>query len=348
VWWRRAFATLSACPSQGATPQGWGAAHWRWRLASRRPQLTRPGPSHPSPLPPASEVARHYHNSYAINDFSKNCADPVNAPCHASQGCSLFDRMQKACGTAAQQARCKKAGGAGFVYAGRHGCATNPVTKQSDQGHVISIAVAPVRGMEDVVDSAAAAKATSHMFKAMWDESLANKTGSNLDTGFTARSGGLIVNPPSHREFHQLHVHAGAWRTPAFEACLARMTESKAWQRITCPGLSEGGEVANCAKPPAGQSCQSATLAYKTVTDLSPAWADYRDGLKQLGGAVSGATAGELKYFAGLMATRGPALAGHRDQKFVIVYAPADVAAHSGLGRGHFFLKGEPHSTQHC
>jgi hypothetical protein len=166
--------------------------------------------------------------------------------------------------------------------------------------------------------------------------------------GFTADRGGLVVNPPNHREFHQLHIHAGTWRTEAFEACVANMKASSSWQTATCTGLSEGNEIKNCAQPPAGKSCQSATLAFKTVTDLSSVWSDYKQGLQQLvaAKAVSGAKPSDYKYFAGVLVTRNPGLA--HNEKFVAVYVPSDVDPKSGLGRGHFLYKGAVGSTQRC
>ena len=208
---------------------------------------------------------------------------------------------------------------------------------------MISIATAPVRGMEDVYDGAAAAATTEGMIARMWDESVAGKTGSDLRQGFNPDQGALVVNPPSHREFHQLHAHAGAWRTATFDKCLAGLTASAGWQATTRAGLSEGNE-GNCNVP---GKCQSATLAYKTVTSLAGAWADYKAGLQILAQskAIPGVKRADYKYFASLMATRGLALGP--SQWFVMVYAPASTDMSDGLGRGHFLMKGAPGSNQH-
>ena len=183
------------------------------------------------------------------------------------------------------------------------------------------------------------------MFATMWQELVIGHAGSDLGQGFNPDQGGLVVNPPAHREFHQLHAHAGAWRTAAFDKCVAGLKPGSGWKMTTCTGLSEGNE-GNCNVP--GQ-CQSATLAYKTVTSLAGAWADYKAGIKVLqnAGVIKNAAPSDYKYFASLMATRGPALAGHPKQWFMIVYAPASTDKHAGLGRGHFFMKGMPGSNQH-
>jgi hypothetical protein len=127
------------------------------------------------------------------------------------------------------------------------------------------------------------------------------------------------------------------WRTAAFEACLATMTRSTAFQTMKCPGLSEGG-TKNCAQK---GKCQQATLVYKTVPDLATVWDDYKAGLQIVDTkkAVKGAKTEELKYFVSVMASRGPALANYPGEFFVIVYAPKDIKAKSGLGRGHFLMK---------
>lgn len=280
----------------------------------------------------------NYASAYLVNDFNQNCAADVNKQCLATehQGCSLFAKMQQNCKFQPCTTR-------GFAYAGTY---TGKSAKGCD--HVITIAVEPIRGLDDVYIDLAAAKAKvgSH-FQTFWNDSLAYVSGDPYYTnpgkeegkeGFKADEGALVINPAAHREYHQLHIHGGTWRTPVFDKCLAQLEVTNDWKTFRCVGLSEDGDPT--------QRPSAARLAYKLIdqTALGSVWDEWKYAVDTF------VKLPEPGLHTGLMVTRRPYLLGGTpalpsDKVFVIAYFPDDANPRNGLGRGHFLkqnLKDSP------
>lgn len=252
----------------------------------------------------------------AVAKYADTCAAPANKNCQARpEGCSLWVLGQTHC-TGDQAAFAKKHG---FVYSGS--------SKKGPGQHVIGIPCAPVRGVEDVpADKNGAVAAT----RAMWPQMWADMTSGSIradGSGYPAATGALVINTPSNREYHQLHIHAGV-RTPQFDKCVARMSykSNEKWQLMDCDGLQEGGDTS--AKK------VDAQLLYKTVKSLGDVWGAYTQGLKQGGLAVGGTDTS--KYHVGMLVT-SPTPKLRNGQWFVVLYAPPSLKAPK-LGRGSFLV----------
>jgi hypothetical protein len=219
---------------------------------------------------------------------------------------------------------------------------------QCSVSHVITIAYTAFRGLEDVYQKLGAANTiVGNHFQSFWHESTSTKTtGSSGNQGFDADKGALVINPAAHREYHQLHIHGGAWRTPKFQECVGKLKPTAAWAKATCTGLTEGG---------GSGAGQTAHLAYKVIaeSELPTVWSLWRAAVRDssLVTILDSSSKKPLKpkmaaYHAAILVTRTPGLP--KNEVVVAVYSPPDNAQANGLGRGHFVMKGNYNDKQTC
>ena len=298
--------------------------------------------------------------SWGIPNFKANCVDTTKGSKGASNkdcavltaernGCSLWAKKEELCGaTPHPKGGCKTGA---FVYSSTYlPVYTEAQPGQCSVGHVITIASSPIRGLEDVYTMGAAAdKLVANHFHRFWLDSTSTKqgtTGKDGDQGFAADKGALVINPAAHREYHQLHIHGGAWRTPKFQECVGKLKPTAAWAKATCTGLTEGGV------PGAGQT---AHLAYKVIAikDLPSVWALWRAAVQdsKLVKILDSSSKKPLEpataaYHAAILVTRTPGLP--TNEVVVAVYSPPDNHRDNGLGRGHFVMAGNWNDTQKC
>ena len=232
------------------------------------PTLAYPSRLPPRPLfsarPRSTSATKQFLNAnygeLHVSSYADTCKAPVNLPCQTFQqeGCSLWALAQK---------HCK---GDQKHFAQQHGLIYSGNSHQAGK-HVIGVPCDDVRGVEDVpANKHNAITITGPMWPKMWTDMTTNAIPGG--SGYRAETGALVINTPSNREYHQLHIHAGD-RTSQFDACIKKMTykSNEEWQLVTCDGLQEGGDL--------NQTKLSAQLLYKTVKSLDGVWDAYNKGV---------------------------------------------------------------------